>query len=78
VAPRGVLYVGCQAPAARAGSTIELHLWEAATQRDRVVATLQPSFVTGVDGMSASPDGRIVLYAPATGTSELMMIENFR
>ena len=52
-----------------------LRLWDAATGQDRPVATIEGAWVAGV---TASPDGRSVLWGRSTMASDLMMIENFR
>ena len=54
-----------------------LRLWEAATATDRVVATIDTGAGDSL-GLSASPDGRNLLYTRFTESSDLMLIDNFR
>jgi eukaryotic-like serine/threonine-protein kinase len=75
VAPRGVVHVDCSRPDAPASWEHALRFWDAATGRDALVATLETAWV---GGLSVSPDGRSTLYGRSRGTSDLMMIENFR
>jgi Tol biopolymer transport system component len=75
VGPQGVFHVDCTPPGAPNASQRGLRLWDAATGQDRPVATIEGAWVAGV---SASPDGRTVLWGRSTLASDLMMIENFR
>jgi Tol biopolymer transport system component len=75
VAPRGIFYVECATPGAPASGQENLRYWDAATGRDRPVATLDADWI---GGLSASPDGQSILYARSHLTSDLMSIENFR
>jgi eukaryotic-like serine/threonine-protein kinase len=73
VGPQGVFYVDC-GTADPAASRRLLRHWDAATGRDREVATLD----FGPDGLTASPDGASLLYSLVRRTSDLVMIEDFR
>ena len=75
VGPRGVFHVDCAAAGAGLSRRQTLRYWEAATGRDRLVATLEAD---GILGLSVSPDGQSILYGRSTPSSSLMMIENFR
>jgi Tol biopolymer transport system component len=75
VGPQGVFHVDCTPPGVPNASQRVLRLWDAATGRDRPVATIEGAWVAGV---SASPDGRTVLWGRSTAASDLVMIENFR
>jgi Tol biopolymer transport system component/tRNA A-37 threonylcarbamoyl transferase component Bud32 len=74
LSPRGVVYVEC--PRERVGATRQLlREHEAVTGTDRAVATVEETLF----GLSVSPDGRTIIYAGSDwGTSDVMMIENFR
>jgi len=52
--------------------------WDVETGQSRTLATLDMGRSGMILGLSASPDGRTVLYSRYTVTSDLMMIENFR
>jgi Tol biopolymer transport system component/tRNA A-37 threonylcarbamoyl transferase component Bud32 len=74
VASHGILHLACGNK--EAGPTRrDLLYWDAATGRDRMVATLEADFL---QGLSVSPDGQSVVYSRGTASSDLMMIENFR
>jgi hypothetical protein len=75
VGPQGVFHVDCTPPGAPNASQRVLRLWDAATGQDRPVATIEGAWVAG---LSASADGRTVLWGRSTLASDLMMIENFR
>ena len=74
IAPQGLFYVGCETDAP-ASSLFILRNWDEATGQDRTVATLETAWL---GGLSVSPDGQSILYGRSRGTSDLMMIENFR
>jgi Tol biopolymer transport system component len=74
VGPQGVFHVDCTPPGVPSSQRV-LRLWDAATGQDRPVATIEGAWVAGV---SASPDGRTVLWGRSTLASDLVMIENFR
>jgi Tol biopolymer transport system component/DNA-binding winged helix-turn-helix (wHTH) protein len=77
VGPDGIFQIDCLGPGGRADLRRALRYWDAATKRDREVAILDLG--PGHNGgLSASPDGRRVLYSPFTHEHHLMMIENFR
>jgi Tol biopolymer transport system component len=78
VSPRGVFHVDCTAAEDPAASGHPLRYRDAATGRDREVATLDFGPDAHIFGLSASPDGASLLYARGTSTFDLMMIENFR
>jgi Tol biopolymer transport system component len=68
----GVYHVGCKANQ----RAVSLYLLDPATGRDRLLGKLE-----GYDGngLTASPDGKTILYSKLVGEgSDLMMIENFR
>jgi len=73
VGPDGVFHVDCQAPGAPLQRV--LRHWDAATGQDQAVGTFESDWI---GGLSASPDGRSVIYGRTTPTQDLMMIENFR
>jgi serine/threonine protein kinase/Tol biopolymer transport system component len=77
VGPRGAFHVDCRTSEGPAASHRALRHWDAATGRDRIAS---PDFEPDRDiaGISASPDGATLIYAPAVIRSDLMMIENFR
>ena len=75
VGPHGVYHVDCTAAGAAASRQQTLRYWDAATGRDRLVATLEAD---GILGLSVSPDGQSLLYGRSMPSSSLMMIENFR
>lgn len=76
VGPEGVFHVDCGTPEAPVASQRVLRHWNASTGEDRPVATFEADFLAG---LSASPDGRTILYgASPWGTGDLMMIEDFR
>jgi hypothetical protein len=74
-APGGVFYFECPAPGSPAGRHV-LRQWDSGTGRDRLVASIDASFLFH---LAVAPDGQTVLYGDAAwGTSDLMMIENVR
>jgi serine/threonine protein kinase len=74
VASHGILHLACGNK--DAGPTKhDLLYWDAASGRDRVLATLEADYV---QGLSVSPDDQSVVYSLGTANSDLMMIENFR
>jgi eukaryotic-like serine/threonine-protein kinase len=76
VGPQGIFHVDCTPPDTPVPSQRVLRYWDAATGQDRPVGTFDAP-VTG--HLSASPDGRAVLYdRGSSATVDLMMIENFR
>jgi Tol biopolymer transport system component len=75
VAPGGIFHLECGTPAAAMSRWPILRHWDAATGEDHVVTTLEG---TGLNGLSAAPDGHGIVYGGAKGSSDLMMIENFR
>jgi Tol biopolymer transport system component/DNA-binding winged helix-turn-helix (wHTH) protein len=77
VGPDGIFHIDCFGPGGRADLRRALRYWDAATRQDREVAILDLGPGHNM-GLSASPDGRRVLYSPFTHEHHLMMIENFR
>jgi Tol biopolymer transport system component len=75
VAPRGVVHADCGPAGPPASWELTLRYWDAATGQDRPLATIETAWL---GGLNVSPDGRRILYGCSRGTSELMMIENFR
>jgi dipeptidyl aminopeptidase/acylaminoacyl peptidase len=75
-APRGgVLYLECPREGA-APSHNQLRRFDEATGENRPVATIEGDFISD---LSVSADGQTILYGLSSwGTSDLMMIENFR
>jgi serine/threonine protein kinase/Tol biopolymer transport system component len=74
-APGGILYLECPREGAVPGQH-QLRLFDEATGEDRPFATLEGDFISG---LSLSADGQTILYGRSSwGTSDLMMIENFR
>jgi Tol biopolymer transport system component/DNA-binding winged helix-turn-helix (wHTH) protein len=76
VDPEGIFHIDCLGPGGRPDLR-RLRYWEAATRQDREVAILDLGPGNNM-GLSASPDGRRVIYSPFTHEHHLMMIENFR
>jgi dipeptidyl aminopeptidase/acylaminoacyl peptidase len=73
--PGGVFYFECLAPGNPTGRH-SLRRWDSGTGRDQLVASVDASFLFS---LTVAPDGQTVLYGDAAwGTSDLMMIENFR
>jgi Tol biopolymer transport system component len=71
----GILYLVCPREGA-VPSRHELRRLDEATGEDQAVATIEGDFISG---LSLSADGQTVLYGLSSwGTSDLMMIENFR
>jgi hypothetical protein len=77
VGPRGVFHADCRTSEGPAASHRALRHWDAATGRDRIVS-LDFESDRDLAGISASPNGTSLLYAPAVIRTDLMMIENFR
>jgi Tol biopolymer transport system component/DNA-binding winged helix-turn-helix (wHTH) protein len=77
VGPNGIFHIDCLGQGGRADLRRALRYWVAATQQDREVAILDLGPGHNL-GLSASPDGRSVIYSPFTHEHHLMMIENFR
>jgi Tol biopolymer transport system component/DNA-binding winged helix-turn-helix (wHTH) protein len=77
VGPDGIFHIDCLGPGGKADLRRALRHWDAATRQDREVAILDLGPGNNM-GLSASPDGRSVLYSPFTHEHHLMMIENFR
>jgi Tol biopolymer transport system component len=77
VATQGIFYITCRTPAGGSSEPAELRLWNPVTRRDQLFARLQGP-LGEIDGLTASPDGRVLLVSSLTGTSELLMIEHFR
>jgi Tol biopolymer transport system component len=74
-APGDILYLVCPREGAVPGYQ-QLRLLDEATGEDRPFATLEGDFISG---LSVSADGQTILYGRSSwGTSDLMMIENFR
>jgi serine/threonine protein kinase/Tol biopolymer transport system component len=74
-APGGILYLECPREGADS-SQHQLRLYDEATGEDRPVATIESDFISG---LTVSADGQTILYGRSSwGTSDLMMIENFR
>jgi hypothetical protein len=72
VGAAGVYHVGCKADQ----RAVPLYVLESATGRDRLLGKLERY---DGNGLTASPDGKTILYERGVGEgSDLMMIENFR
>ena len=71
----GVFHVDCVSPGASGSPRRVVRYWDAITGQDRPVGTFEAAW-TG--GLSASPDGRSLVYSSSPMGSDLMMIENFR
>jgi Tol biopolymer transport system component/DNA-binding winged helix-turn-helix (wHTH) protein len=78
VDPQGVFVVDCLPLGSRPDALHVLRHWNAATRESRIVATLDMGRLGGILGLSASPDGRNLIYARSAKASDLMMVENFR
>jgi eukaryotic-like serine/threonine-protein kinase len=73
----GAFHVDCATPGEPSAARRALRYWNAATGRESVVASLDfgpPAY----GGLSASPDGKSVVYTSSSSGADLMMIENFR
>jgi Tol biopolymer transport system component/DNA-binding winged helix-turn-helix (wHTH) protein len=77
VGPDGIFHIDCLGPGGRPALRRTLRFWVASTREDREVAILELGPGNN-SGLSASPDGRSVIYSPFTHEHHLMMIENFR
>jgi eukaryotic-like serine/threonine-protein kinase len=75
VAPGGLFHHDCVTPETGGSPERPLRYRDAATGQDRLVARLDADWI---GGLSVSPDGKTILYARGTSTSDLMMIESFR
>jgi serine/threonine protein kinase/Tol biopolymer transport system component len=75
VAPRGLYYLDCSTQDGTTASRWILRYRDSATEQERPAAALEADWI---GGLSASPDGRSLVYGRTVWTSELMMIENFR
>jgi hypothetical protein len=76
LAPGGILYLECLREGAVPGHR-QLRLLDEATGEDRPFATLEGDFISS--GLSVSADGQTILYGRSSwGTSDLLMIDNFR
>ena len=75
VAPHGLFHVDCNPLGSRNASQHLLRYWDAATGQDRPVATFDADWTAG---LSASPDGKSVIYGRSIFGWDLVMIENFR
>jgi dipeptidyl aminopeptidase/acylaminoacyl peptidase len=73
VGPRGVFHMDCAT--SDAGAQRTLQCWDESTGQDRAVAAFE---APGIGGLSVSPDGRSIVCQRISGTSDVMMIENFR
>jgi len=78
VDPQGIFLVDCPTAGSSGDTPHLLRHWNAATGQFRTVATLEMGPAGLILGLSASPDGRSLLYSRYTGASDLMMVENFR
>jgi hypothetical protein len=67
--------VACGIPGSEVPGRSTLRYWDAATGQDRPVARLEADTVFG---LCVSRDGPTVLYSAVRGTTDLMMIDNFR
>lgn len=77
VGPEGVFHLECHTPTTEDRSRRTLRHWDARTGQDRILDTLDTGDWIAL-GLSASPDGRSILYTRAAVSEDLMMIENFR
>jgi hypothetical protein len=75
VAPHGLFFHDCGSLETGGSPERTLRYWDAATGQSRPVAKVEADWI---GGLSVSPDGRSILYARGSSTSDLMMIENFR
>lgn len=74
VGPRGVFHLDCPPPGTPASALRAVRHWDAATGRDLEVGRVERP----ARGLSASPDGRSLLYTRYEAPSNLMMIEHFK
>jgi Tol biopolymer transport system component len=77
VDPRGIFHIDCPTRQTAVRTPRALHYWDAATRQDREIGTLDAGD-GDILGLSASPDGRSVIYSRYTAAFDLMMVENFR
>jgi Tol biopolymer transport system component len=77
VGPQGLFAAGCQPPGAPDVTAVPLRRVDTNTGTSRVVGTLDvgPLFY---EGPTVSPDGRTVLYAHTTWSTDLFLIDGFR
>ncbi len=74
LADRGIYFIGSSAEAVAA-----ICFYDFATQTTRTLAPVHTDPAFGLtDGLSASPDGKWLLYAGGIYTSDIMLIQNFR
>lgn len=77
VTREGILHLDC-ASGAGDNRRRPLRLWDARTEKDRLIATLDTGDSVNVLGLAVSPDGGQVLYTRSTRSEDLMMIDHFR
>jgi Tol biopolymer transport system component len=71
---RGIYFIGSSAEAVAA-----ICSYDFATQTTRTLDPVHTDPASGLtDGLSASPDGKWLLYAGGIHTSDIMMMDNFR
>lgn len=77
IGTQGLFAAGCQLPGAASSSVVPLRRVDTNTGMSRVVGTLDvgPIFY---EGPTVSPDGRTVLYAHTTWSTDLFLIDGFR
>jgi serine/threonine protein kinase len=71
----GIYYHDCGSVDLGASPNRPLRFWDQGTARSRVVGVMPAEWI---GGLTASPDGRTVLYGHGTSTADLLMIERFR
>jgi Tol biopolymer transport system component/DNA-binding winged helix-turn-helix (wHTH) protein len=77
VGPKVIFHIDCASTKSGVDPTRVLRHWDAATGQDRDVGTVDVSNGM-IMGLSASPDGRNLIYTRHHMAFDLMMIENFR
>ena len=71
----GIVYHECLGEDRGASPRRTLYLWEQSTGLRRALGTVGADWINGV---SASPGGKFVIYGRGIATADLMMIEGFR
>ena len=73
-APGGIVYVPCTEDRG-ASPRRTVYFWEESTGLPRSLGTVSAD---SINGISASPDRKFVIYGRGIATADLMMVENFR